>query len=61
MELLSNLNSLNKDKDRVIDITADGKITENELADFKLFREHLSEMSQAIEALKLWADKEMSM
>ena len=60
MELLSNLNSLNKDKDRIIDITADGKITDNEKEDFKLFKVHLSEMSMAIEALKLWADKEMT-
>lgn len=61
MELLSKLNGLSKDRDRIIDITADGKITENEMEDFKVFREHLSEMSLAIESLKLWADKELSL
>lgn len=59
MELLSNLNALNRDKERIIDITADGMITDDELEDFELFREHLSEMSLAIETLKLWADKEL--
>lgn len=57
MELLSNLNALNHDKERIIDITADGKISEDERADFEQFREHLAEMSLAIESLKLWADK----
>ena len=57
MELLSNLNSLNRDKERLIDITADGKITEDEKEDFELFRQHLSEMSLAIETLKLWTQQ----
>ena len=60
MELLSNLNALNRDKDRLIDITADGRITEDEKADFAIFKQHLAEMSLAIETLKLWADKELS-
>ncbi len=60
MELLSNLNALNRDKDRIIDITADGKVTENEANDFEVFRKHLSEMSLAIETLKLWAGKELN-
>lgn len=59
MELLSGINALNRDKDRVIDITADGKITEDEKEDFELFRQHLSDMSLAIETLKLWAEKEI--
>ncbi len=59
MELLSNLNALNRDKERVIDITADGKITEKEREDFEVFRQHLAEMSLAIERLKLWTDKEL--
>ena len=59
MELLSNLNALNRDKERIIDITDDGKISEDERVDFEQFREHLAEMSLAIETLKLWADKEI--
>ena len=60
MELLSNLNALNRDKERIIDITADGQISTDEREDFELFREHLSEMSLAIETLKLWVDKELA-
>lgn len=59
MELLSNLNALNRDKERVIDIAADGKIVESEREDFEVFRQHLTEMSLAIETLKLWTDKEL--
>ncbi len=60
MKLLSNLNSLNSDKDRIIDITADGEISEDERRDFEIFQKHLSDMSMAIEALKLWANKKLS-
>jgi hypothetical protein len=59
MELLSSLNSINRDKDRIIDIAADGKITPDEKADFELFQAHLSDMSLAIETLKLWVDKQL--
>ena len=59
LELLSNLNSINRDKDRIIDITADGQISEEERKDFESFRQHLNDMSLAIETLKLWADKEL--
>lgn len=60
MELLSNLNALSRDRDRIIDITADGHVSDEEREDFELFRKHLAEMSLAIETLKLWADKELS-
>lgn len=57
MGLLSNLNSLNRDKERLIDIAADGVITSDEREDFDLFLKHLTEMSMTIEALKLWVEK----
>ncbi|MCR4650934.1 MAG: helix-turn-helix transcriptional regulator [Lachnospiraceae bacterium] len=59
MELLSKLNLLNRDKERLIDMTADGSIVEAERTDFEQFLEHLNEMSLAIETLKLWAEKEL--
>ena len=59
MTLLSSLNTLNRERDRIIDITADGKIEEDEREDFEKFQQHLSEMSLAIEALKLWANKKI--
>ncbi len=57
MGLLSSLNSLTRYKDRIIDITADGKITDDEKADFEQFKQHLDEMALAIESLRLWAEK----
>ncbi len=57
VELLSKLNALNRDKDRIIDIAADGKIAADEMEDFNLFCQHLEDMKLAIETLRLWADK----
>ncbi|MCR4610573.1 MAG: XRE family transcriptional regulator [Lachnospiraceae bacterium] len=59
MQLLSNLNTLNNERDRIIDIAADGKVTKEEEADFATFNQHLKEMSIAIESLKLWSEKEL--
>ena len=38
MELLSSLNALNRYKERIIDITANGSIQEDEKEDFELFK-----------------------
>ncbi|WP_352397239.1 XRE family transcriptional regulator [[Clostridium] aminophilum] len=57
VELLSKLNALNREKDRMIDIAADGAIGDDEIEDFNLFCQHLEDMKLAIETLRLWADK----
>ena len=57
MEILSNLNALNRFKERIIDITADGRVSDDERADFELFRMQLADMSLSIETLKIWAEK----
>ena len=59
LELLSCLNALNKDKDRMIDISADGIISDSEREDFEKVKDHLAEMELSIQALKLWADKRL--
>lgn len=59
LQLLSAVTALNAEKDRLIEIAADGKITENELPDFSEIREQLEKMSVAIEELKLWAGNEL--
>lgn len=56
LELLSSLNTISKYKDRLIDISSDGKITDDELDDFNKFKEYLDEMSLAIDSLKLWTN-----
>lgn len=56
LEMLSTLNALSKEKDRMIDIAADGKVTEDEIKDFLRIKDNLENMSLAIESLKLWVE-----
>ncbi len=56
LEMLSTLNTLSKEKDRLIDIAADGTITADEVPDFLKIKQELDEMSSTIESLKLWID-----
>ena len=54
--IISSLNSLNFEKDRLIDIAVDGKLTEDELMDFFRIQKQLNNLSLTIEALKLWVN-----
>ncbi len=55
LEMVAMINTLNKEKDRLIEITVDGEITADEKQDFSVILDKLSEMSSAIESLTLWA------
>lgn len=54
LEMLATLNILTKQKDRLIEITVDGQISDDEKTDFLNIRNNLDDMSLAIESLKLW-------
>ena len=54
--MLAALNTLNKDKERLIDITADGVISDDELPDFVRIQEQLENMSMTVDAMKLWVN-----
>ena len=54
LELLSSLNTLSKEKDRLIDISVDGEISEDELRDFARIRNELATISMTVDALQLW-------
>ncbi|MDD6039399.1 MAG: helix-turn-helix transcriptional regulator [bacterium] len=56
LEMLSTLNTLSKEKDRMIDIAADGRVTEDEISDFLRIKDYLENMSLTIESLKLWVE-----
>lgn len=56
LEMLSTLNTLAKERDRMIDIAADGKVSEDEITDFLRIKEYLENMSLTIESLKLWVE-----
>jgi len=57
LEMLASLNSVSKQKDRLIEITADGKISGNELEDFIFIQEELERISITVETLQLWSER----
>lgn len=57
LEMLASLNSVNKEKDRLIEITADGKIDVGEIDDFIYIQEELERISITVETLQLWTEK----
>ena len=57
LEMLASLNTMNKRKDRLIEITADGEISSDELEDFVFIQEELERISITVETLQLWAEK----
>lgn len=58
LEMLVSLNSLDKYKDRLMEITVDGEVSEDEMPDFELIRSKLNEISEAISSLDLWIKKQ---
>lgn len=57
LEMLASLNSMNKQKERLIEITVDGKVSEDELKDFIYIQEELERISIAVETLQLWSER----
>ena len=56
IEILASLNALNKEKDRLIEIVADGKIEGDELEDFANIQEQLEQLSLTVDSLQLWVN-----
>ena len=57
LEMLASLNSMNKKKDRLIEITADGRIEGDEIEDLIYIQEELERISITVETLQLWVEK----
>ena len=60
LEMLASLNSVNNKKERLIEITADGKIDNDEIDDFIYIQEELERISITVETLQLWAEKTLA-
>ena len=60
LEMLASLNSMGKQKERLIEITVDGKVTSDELEDFINIQEELEKISIAVETLQLWSERMMA-
>lgn len=57
LEMLASLNSVQKQKDRLIEIAADGRISGDEIDDFLYIQEELERISITVEALQLWSER----
>lgn len=57
LELLSTLNSIEKDKEQLIEITVDGQITEDEYKNFAAIQDKLAQISRTVKTLELWVDQ----
>ena len=57
LEMLSSLNSLKKRQERLIEITADGRIEGDEIKDFIHIQEELEKISITVETLQLWSEQ----
>lgn len=57
LEMLASLNSMKKSQERLIEITADGVIDDEELEDFVFIRKELERISITVETLQLWTEK----
>ena len=54
VEMMVSLNKLVKERDRLLEITVDGEITEDELEDFNTIQDELDKMAITIESMRLW-------
>ena len=59
LETIASLNAMQRQKERLIEITVDGKISGDELADFVQIQEELEKISIAVETLQLWCERMM--
>ena len=57
LEMLSSLNSVRKKQERLIEITADGEITNDEVEDFVNIQKELERISLTVETLQLWSER----
>lgn len=57
LEVIASLNTLESEKNRLIEITVDGKISDDELSDFRTIQKKLAQISDSVSSLQLWVDK----
>ena len=57
LEMLASLNAMDRKKERLIEIAADGTISKDELDDFVRIQKELERISVTVETLQLWVEK----
>ncbi|MCQ2510876.1 MAG: helix-turn-helix transcriptional regulator [Lachnospiraceae bacterium] len=58
LELLAGVTALEKEKNRLIEITVDGVISDDEQEDFARIREQLQKLTACSSALSFWLEKQ---
>lgn len=56
LEMLNTLNTLESEKNRLIEITVDGVISDDEMEDFERIKDNLEKMNNSINSLNLWIE-----
>ncbi len=56
IEVVNSINALNREKDRLIEIAVDGKITDDEAKDFDEIRRELDNISTSVQTLRMWME-----
>ncbi len=57
LHMLASLNALEKERDRLIEITVDGEVADDELADFARIKRMIDHLSMTADAMSLWIEK----
>ena len=60
LEMLASLNTIKKRQERLIEITADGRIESDEMSDFIQIQEDLERISITVESLQLWSEQKIA-
>ena len=58
LELLADMNSLEQEKNRLIEIARDGRINPDEQSDFQLIRLKLRRLREAVSSMELWVEEQ---
>ena len=57
LKMLASLNAMDRKKERLIEIAADGTISKDEIDDFVRIQQELERISVTVETLQLWVEK----
>lgn len=57
LQMIASLNNAGQMKDRLIEIAADGDVTDDELEEFEAIRQELDKITSTVKTLEMWAEK----
>ncbi len=60
LEMLASLNAMKSKQERLIEITSDGMIEEDEINDFINIQDELEKISITVETLQLWVEQKLA-